>query len=422
MRGRNAPRLAWALWALSAVLLGLGVVFSVLTRSTPDPNAFGVAFDALLSLALLLFPTVGALVVSRRRGNAVGWLFCVVGVLFGFSSGAYGWAVYAIFTRPGALPGAEVAAWISSWAFQPALFSIPVYLFLLFPDGRLASQRWRPVAWLAGVGLLATTLGNALSPGRLTEPPFETVENPAGLAAMGGWTGTVVGFGFWLTLGSIFLAGASLVYRFRRARGPERQQLKWFVGSAVLFAATSVAYTVLSGVIGQTGQIATLFAFAGIPVAVGVAILKHRLYDIDVVINRTLVYAALTVMLALIYFGGVALLQGFFRALTGGGSQLAVVVSTLVIAALFSPLRRRVQGFIDRRFYRNKYDARRTLDAFSARLRDRTDLDALNGELVSVVSETMQPSHASLWLREPGPRQGVDFTPTAESPPTGGRP
>ncbi len=404
MRDRRASLLAWSLWALSAALLSLGVVFSVLTRSTPDPNAFGVTFDALLSLALLSFPTVGALVVSRHHGNTIGWLFCAVGVSFGLSSGAYGWAVYALFTRPGALPGAEVAAWLATWTFLPALFCIPVYLFLLFPDGRSVSRRWRPVAWLAGVGLLATTLGNALSPGRLAQPPFESVENPAGIDALGGWIDVVVGFGFWLTLASILLAGVSLFYRFRRARGPERQQLKWFAGSAILFSATSVAYTILPGVPEQAGQIATLFAFAGIPVAVGVAILKHRLYDIDVVINRTLVYGLLTAVLAAAYLGGVVLLQGAFRALTGQESQLAIVASTLLIAALFVPLRRRVQSFIDRLFYRGKYDAARTLQDFSTRLREKTDLDGLNADVLGVVRETVQPQHASLWLRPPRER------------------
>jgi hypothetical protein len=374
-------------------------VFSVLTRSTPDPNAFGVTFDALLSLALLSFPTVGALVVSRHRGNTVGWLFCVVGVSFGLSSGAYGWAVYALFARPGALPGAEVAAWFANWMFLPALFCVPVYLFLLFPDGRPASRRWRPVAWLAGVGLLATTLGNALSPGRLAQPPFETVENPAGIDAIGGWTDAVIAFGFWLTFASILLAGTSLIYRFRRARGPERQQLKWFAGSAVLFVATSVAYTVLPGVPEQVGQVATLFAFAGIPLAVGIAILRHRLYEIDLLINRALVYGPLTAMLALMYFGGVVGLQSVLRAVTGQESTLAIVASTLLIAALFNPLRRRVQGFVDRRFYRRKYDAAKTLTAFNTRLREETELETLSGDVIGVVRETMQPAHVSLWLR-----------------------
>src|SRR5918993_1163801 len=402
MTGRPLALLAWSMWAVSFVLLALGVLFSFLTRATPDPNAFGVPFDALLSAALLAFPTVGALVASRRRGNAIGWLFCVVGVLFGVQSAAYGWGVYALFARPGALPGAEVAAWLSTWLFVPVLFCIPVYLFLLFPDGRTVSRRWKPVAWLAGAGLLATTLGNALSPGRLEGPPFETVENPAGLAGGGEVLDLTTVMGFWLTLASILLAGVSLVLRFRRAGGPRRPQLKWFASAAALFAATTIVYTAfLADVAEQAGQISTLLAFAGIPVAVGVAILRHRLYDIDVVINRTLVYGALTAMLVAVYFGGVAATQTVFRLLTGQEQQpqLAVVVSTLAIAAIFNPLRRRVQAFVDRRFYRKKYDAVQILQSFGARLRNETDLDTLSSDLVGVVRETMQPAHASLWLR-----------------------
>jgi hypothetical protein len=391
------------MWVVSFVLLALGVLFSFLTRAVPDPNAFGLPFDTLLSAALLAFPTVGALVASRRRGNAIGWLFCVVGVLFGLQSAAYGWGVYALFSQPGELPGAELAAWLSTWLFVPALFCIPVYLFLLFPDGRLISRHWRPVAWLAGAGLLATTVGSALSPGRLDEPPFESVENPAGLAGGERLEVTSV-LGFWLTLASILLAGISLVLRFRRADGPERQQLKWFASAAALFAATTIVYTVfLAGVAEQAGQISTLLAFAGIPVAVGVAILRHRLYDIDVVINRTLVYGSLTAVLVALYFGGIVVLQRVFVAFTGQRSTLAVVASTLLIAALFNPLRRRIQSFIDRRFYRKKYDARKTLEAFSAKLRDETDMEALSDDLVGVVRETMQPAHVSLWLRPETP-------------------
>jgi hypothetical protein len=387
------------MWVVSFVLLALGVFFSFLTRTVPDPNAFGLPFDILLSAALLAFPTVGALVASRRRGNAIGWLFCVVGVLFGLQSAAYGWGVYALFTRPGELPGAELAAWLSTWLFVPVLFCIPVYLFLLFPDGRPVSRRWRPVAWLAGAGLLATTVGNALSPGRLDGPPFEAVENPAGLAGGGAALELTSVLGYWLTLTSILLAGVSLVLRFRRAGGPERQQLKWFASAAALFAATTIVYTFfLAGLAEQAGQISTLLAFAGIPVAVGVAILRHRLYDIDMVINRTLVYGALTVMLVALYIGGIVVLQRTFVLLTGQESTLAVVASTLLIAALFNPLRQRIQSFIDRRFYRSKYDARKTLEAFSAKLRDETDLDALSDDLVGVVRETIQPAHVSLWL------------------------
>jgi hypothetical protein len=245
-------------------------------------------------------------------------------------------------------------------------------------------------------------VGNALSPGRLDGPPFETIENPVGLAGGGEALNLTTVLGYWLTLASILLAGVSLVLRFRRAGGPERQQLKWFASAAALFAATTIVYTFfLAGVAEQAGQISTLLAFAGIPVAVGVAILRHRLYNIDVVINRTLVYGSLTITLALLYFGSVTTTQAIFRTLAGQQEQpqLAIVVSTLAIAALFNPLRRRIQSFIDRRFYRRKYDAQKTLDAFSVKLREETDLEALNDNLVGVVRETMQPAHVSLWLR-----------------------
>ncbi len=194
-----------------------------------------------------------------------------------------------------------------------------------------------------------------------------------------------------------------MISRLRRSRGIERQQLKWVAYAAAL-TATSFAASFLSGSLSDRRAVSDTFfllgvvGFASLPVAAGVAILRHRLYDIDVLINRTLVYGALTVSLVLVYLGNVVLLQRIFVTLTAQGSQLAIVASTLAIAALFNPLRRRIQGFIDRRFYRSKYDARKTLEAFSAKLRDETDLDALKGDLVGVVRETMRPAHISLWL------------------------
>jgi hypothetical protein len=203
-------------------------------------------------------------------------------------------------------------------------------------------------------------------------------------------------------LGIIFVAVASLIVRFRNSRGEERQQIKWLALAAAFIpiwflvnfpieAAAPVPFFVMDA----------LVVFALIPLATGIAILRYRLYDIDLLINRTIVYGALTAMLALVYFGGVATTQAMFRALTGQEQQpqLAIVVSTLVIAALFNPLRRRIQTFIDQRFYRRKYDAAKALEAFSAQLRNETDLNALSDNLVGVVAETMQPAHVSLWLR-----------------------
>jgi hypothetical protein len=205
----------------------------------------------------------------------------------------------------------------------------------------------------------------------------------------------------WVLAG--FLSVGSLVVRFRRARGVERQQIKWFAYAAMLFISWAAVEQLLPVRLPPVAnELLLIVSLQGLWIAVGVAVLRYRLYDVDVVINRTLVYAVLTFLLGLIYFGAIALSQAALRTLAGGESSLAVVASTLAIAALFSPLRRRIQAFIDRRFYRRKYDARKTLEGFSAKLREETDLDRLGGELVSVVHETMRPQHAALWLKPPG--------------------
>ncbi len=290
-----------------------------------------------------------------------------------------------------------------------------IYLLLLFPDGRLPSKRWRPLAWLSGVVIVLLSIAEGLAPGLLENQGG--VRNPFGLEKLP-WLADAVWVILPLLPMCILASAVSLVLRFRRSRGEVRQQIKWiafvalFVGLLYLSAMVSpfiFAPEILSG----GGRLppppiwfellfsVAVLGFAGIPVAIGIAALKYRLYDIDVIINRTLVYGSLTASLALVYFGVVATTQAIFRALTGQEQQpqLAIVVSTLVIATLFNPLRRRIQAFIDRRFYRRKYDARKTLAAFNARLRDETDLAALNDELVSVARETMQPAHVSLWLR-----------------------
>jgi hypothetical protein len=288
----------------------------------------------------------------------------------------------------------DFAYLVSSLAFVLAVPPLPATLMLLiFPDGRLLSRRW----WVVGMALVGTTL-TALT---VLFPAYSAVE----LAGIG----TV---GFIVLLVALLASVVAVVLRWRRSRDQERQQIKLLAYTVAVTVAAALAalasWYVRDAVWGAPSYptvLAGLVVFAGIavgiPVSIGLAMLKYRLYDIDVLINRTLVYGALTATLALIYFGGVAATQAIFRALTGQEEQpqLAVVISTLVIAALFSPLRRRIQSFIDRRFYRRKYDARKTLEAFSAKLRDETDLDALSDDLVSVVRETMQPAHVSLWLR-----------------------
>jgi hypothetical protein len=398
---RTAARVAWSLCGLAAVLVAISLVFSILNRDVPDQGDYGSAFDAISVVALLAFPVVGALVVSRQPGNSIGWLFCAVGIPFGISGVAYGWGAYGLFAEPGALPGADWGAWLGSWLFAPSLFAIPPLLFLLFPNGRPPSPRWRHVVWLVIAGVCATTVGSALTPGRLTEPPFKGIENPAGIEAGGQAIEALGAAGFGALFLAILLGAAALVARFRRARGDERQQLKWFASAGVVFAlACVVAVSPWFGSSDTTGQLLILLAFAAIPIAAGVAILKYRLYDIDVVINRTLVYGALTAALAGAYLGTVLILQLALSPLTEQ-SDLAIAGSTLAVAALFRPLRGRIQRLVDRRFYRRRYDAALTLESFGARLRDEVDLESLGGELRAVVSETMQPVHISLWLRTP---------------------
>jgi hypothetical protein len=299
---------------------------------------------------------------------------------------------------------AETAAWFSSWAWILLTYVPTSFVLLLFPDGRLPSPRWRPVAWGAALGIAGTIAGYALEAGPLED--FPQIANPYGvdgpIVGMVGVAGSIV------AAGSLVASAISLIVRMRHAGSEQRQQIKWLA-----YGGTVVVGTIcVSGLINlwnvQVGIVVGNVALLGLPVFTGIAIVKHHLYDIDLLINRTLVYGSLTLMLALVYFGGVTATQVVFTALTGQEEQpqLTIVVSTLVIAALFTPLRRRIQSFIDRRFYRRKYDARKTLEAFSAQLRDETDLNALSEDLVGVVRETMQPAHVSLWLRPDTPRKG----------------
>jgi hypothetical protein len=398
MSARAAARIGWSLCAFSMLLAAISLVFSVLNADVPNQGDYGSAFDAISVVALLAFPIVGAVVVSRHPSNSIGWLFCVAGIPFGVSGVAYGWGTYGLFAEPGALPGAEWGAWLGSWLFAPSLFAVPALLFLLFPDGKPPSRRWGSVVWLILAGVGATTLGSALMPGHLTEPPFKGIENPAGVEGAGTAIEAVSFAGFITLFLGILLGAVALVARFRRARGDERQQLKWFAAAGGAFALViAVVISPWFGSSDTTGQLLVLLAFAAIPIAAGVAILKYRLYEIDRVINRALVYGALTATLATGYLGCVLLAQ----LVIGAESQLSVAVSTLAMAALFRPARARIQAAVDRRFYRRRYDAALTLEAFGSRLREQLDLDALGADLRGVVHDTVQPAHVSLWLRRP---------------------
>ena len=408
--------LAWSLAALSVAMFVVASVLPILTSSPNDQSKVVTVSETVGFVLFLAFPIVGALVASRRPRNPIGWILLADGLLWMVLALTDSYFIYGV-ASPGSVPYPIAVGTISNqWLWMPTVGLLGIYLLLLFPDGRFLSRRWRLLAWVSGVAIFAFSVAEGLAPGPLENQGG--VQNPFGLEGLP-WL-QVVGSVSALLLPLCILASAvSLVLRYRRSGGEVRQQIKWvaFVASLVglyyLFAMV-VSQSLLLAWDGANPPSApwwldllfsvAVLGFAGVPVAIGFAVLKYRLYDIDIIINRTLVYGSLTVTLVALYFGGVVTMQTIFRALTGQEqqSQLAVVISTLAIAALFNPLRRRIQSFIDRRFYRRKYDARKTLEEFSARLRDETDLETLNGDIAGVIEETLQPANISLWLRSDG--------------------
>jgi hypothetical protein len=405
MSHRAASWLAWSVCVLSLGLTTLSLV--LLMRSWSYPNVHVFDYWVENTMVAVVFSTVGAVVASRRPNHPVGWLFCIVGFVGGIRHLGAEYAIYSLLVSHGSLPGGAAAAWVSSWMWVPHV-GLMVFLGLLFPNGLLPTPRWRPFAWFVVVAIVVGSVALALSPGSLSG--LGSIQNPFGIEGMG----RVVDQAHALVWALVLVAAASLLLRLRHAKGLERQQIKWLafagavaaIGGPITYVGGPAVMSMLW--VQRVGLALIVVGFAGVPIAMSIAILKYRLYDIDILINRTLVYGTLTAILAVLYFGAIVLLQGLLVALTGQESTLAVVASTLLIAALFNPLRRRIQGFIDRRFYRRKYDAAKTLEAFSAKLRDETDLGALSDELVGVVRETMQPAHVSLWLRPELPRRGSE--------------
>jgi hypothetical protein len=418
MSARSAAWLAWSLAVLCVAMFLASAALGVLARSAQSPGnwiTLSTASEMLGFVPFLAFPLVGALIASRRPKNPIGWICLADGLLWMVLAVTNEYSVYGV-ARPGSVPFPVAVGTIGNqWLWVPTVGLLGIYMILLFPDGRLPSKRWRPLAWFSGVVLVLQSAAEGFAPGPLENQGG--VRNPFGLEELPWLADTALVILPLLPL-CILASAVSLVLRYRRSGGEVRQQIKWIAfvasfASLVYLSAMLSQFIYLPVMQGSGGRLPPLpfwfdvlfsvavLGFAGVPVAIGFAVLKYRLYEIDVIINRTLVYGTLTLALALIYFGGVATVQAVFRAFTGQEQQpqLAIVVSTLVIAALFNPLRRRIQSFIDRRFFRRKYDARKTLESFSARLRDETDLEALNNELVGAVRETMQPVHVSVWLR-----------------------
>lgn len=414
MRPSASFWLAWWLAGLSVAMFLAGFALALLTMNVADPvmrPSVGGIDGLLIFLPFLAFPIVGALVASKRPRNPIGWICLTAGlfwmlIVLGDQSTAYGLAT------TGSPPGPVMLDALTLFAWVPPVGLLGAFMVMLFPDGRLPSRRWRPLAWFSGVAILLASVALELEPGRL--PYRGGVRNPLGIEGHP-WIQVVAVICILLLPLCIIASAFSLISRYRRSSREVRQQIKWLA-----FAASFVGVTYLSALISglflapdslfTEGKSpawvsllfnAVLISYAGIPTAIGIAILKYRLYDIDILINRTLVYGSLTATLAAFYFAGVAATQTTFRAITGQEQQpqLAVVISTLAIAALFGPLRRRIQNVIDRRFYRRKYDAARILATFSTRLREEVDLKSLSDDLLEVVRETVQPAHVSLWLR-----------------------
>jgi hypothetical protein len=383
-------------------LLALSLLLLALSLSYPGVRVF----DLLVPEAVkaVSFSTLGVLIVPRRPKHPIGWLFCALGLLAGLDLFCGVYAIYALLAEPGSLLGGEVSAWIVAWVWVP-FNALLVFLALLFPSGRLPSPRWRPFAALVVIVAVVGSMALALLPGAVSE--LGPIENPLGLQSLRNVHDLVeaVVEASWYPLLDL-VAVASVFVRFRRARGVERQQIKWCAYTAAVLVVGAILTYGGSDATGarwawMVGEVLLVVGFVGLPLVIGIAILRYRLYEIDTLINRTLVYGVLTAILALVYLGSVTALQYLFSLLTGQANTLAIVASTLAIAALFNPLRRRIQGFIDRRFYRRKYDAAKTLEVFGSRLRYETDLERISEDLLEVVHETMQPSHMSLWLRFP---------------------
>jgi hypothetical protein len=415
MRPRNRTALiAWLVCGLALAMVLAAAVIGILdpNASAPaNPNPTGpkpgdqvasgqVLFGTLTLIVCSALAVAGAVAVTRRPRNAVGWLLLCAGASLSLTMLADTIYWHFAFGREAAPAGAKWFAWVEAWSWVPAVVSLFGLLPLLFPTGAPPSPRWRAAVWAAGGAGVVMLVTSAFSPGSLESVKW--VDNPIGVEGLGLEAIGMVAFVVWLVAS---LAGViSLVVRYRRSHGIERQQLKWVAAAGCLLLLSFVVGGVLTSVWSdQAGWVSMLIGLLALVAAIAIALLRYRLYDIDVVINRTLVYGALTAILAAAYLASVLLLQLLLSGITKD-SGLAVAASTLAVAALFRPARSRIQGTVDRRFYRRKYDAARTLERFGTRLRDELDLDALGSESRTVVADTMQPPSVSLWLRVPEPQ------------------
>jgi hypothetical protein len=410
--GRVLPRAGvWLVWAVGGLGVTLGVLAFVYGALNYDSLSAVLTRVALQALWAISFPLGGAVIATHRPGNPLGWIFLVIGVSTGLVVFGYEYASYGFRTAPGTAPGGGLAIWVSQWAWAPGLGLLLTFVPLLFPDGRLPSRRWRPVAWLSAIPIVVIPVSTAVALWPWRGP---ALLDPNKVSQGMGVLGVLNFVPYILMLACGLACLGALLLRFRRARGIERQQLKWLLfASAVTIAILLVVQPNTSNE-WELGLLLALPLMPSVPVAAGVAILRYRLYDIDRIINRTLVYGLLTAVLGLGYAAG-SLVFILVVGVGSGPPSWLVAAATLAAEAGFRPVRRRIQAVVDRRFNRRRYHAARTIEAFSARLRDEVDLDTLSTELLAVVEQTMEPTRVSLWLR---PSADDSSAPQSEVRPT----
>ena len=419
MSDTSLRRLAWVIFAVNTALLGVGLVLEWFTRSLEASNSFGqsgVNFLATILITALFwtFPVAGVAIAVRVPRNPIGWLLLAIGIGWSSLLASASYGDYGLKLHPGSLPAADVVASIGGWVWAPPVAITGVFLLLVYPDGHLPSPRWRWVAYVCGAAVAVCVVVDVLLPGPMNDAGFSGYDNPFGVSALKPVL-SALELAVLLIPACMVAAVISLIRRFRRAGAVERLQIKWLAAAGGLSGALYAASLVLSALLVPSGDPdpewltalsdVWILTVGFIPLSIGVAILRYRLFEIDVIIRRTLIYAGLVAGLAIVYLSGIAVIGSLLRGLTGSSGTLAVTISTLVVALAFQPLRRVIQRGVDRRFYRAGYDAQAAVNGFSERLREQIDLDALCDELRSVVSGTVQPTHASVWLREAGGKE-----------------
>jgi signal transduction histidine kinase len=423
MRGRTASRLAWSLWGITLGLLILNLVLSIRADALGDNGVFVLVYP----IFLLAFGTVGALIAARQPGNAIGWVFIGTGLAWAVLGAADAYAAYALATGQQASLAARAADWVNIWFYGPGIFLPVTLLLLLFPDGRVPSPRWRPVLWIAIAGNLGVLLGNGFDPLTNTSDARFLTSNPFGIEALGSAFKIFIPLAFFSAIGGLVAAPFAMGLRLRRSDGDERQQLRWLAYAGVLVVLSIANVIVVGQITGwdsggtaeEIGQLVVISSLALLPITAGIAILKYRLYDIDVVINKTVVYGLLAAVVTAIY---VAIVVGIGTLVGSGGSAFLSAVAAAVVALLFQPLRRRAQHFANRIVYGDRATPYEVLSGFSERLADTYSVDDVLPRLARVLGEGIGAERIVVSLRSGDRTVPIASWPEGDAaPPSNGR-